>query len=60
MNNKDITHTICPRCEINYIPNNETPGAYPGALSRVDNKTEICSDCGVDEALADYFGSLKR
>lgn len=49
----------CPRCKINYIPNNETPGAYPGALSRVDNKTEICSDCGVEEALDDYFGSNK-
>ena len=25
---------------------------YP-ALSRRDNKTEICSDCGIREALAD-------
>lgn len=50
---------MCPRCNINYIPNNETPGLYPGALSRVDNKTEICSDCGVEEALDDYFGSKK-
>jgi hypothetical protein len=46
---------ICPRCNSNQIPNNETPGAYPGALSRVDNKTEICSDCGTSEALEDYF-----
>lgn len=41
---------ICPRCNLNQIPNNETPGKYPGALSRVDNKTEICSACGTDEA----------
>jgi ribosomal protein S27AE len=26
-----------------------------GALSRIDNKTRICSDCGVDEALEDFF-----
>ena len=42
----------CPRCG-GYIPNNHTPGAYPGALSRRDNKTEICSDCGVFEAIED-------
>lgn len=41
---------ICPRCD-GYIPNNDTPGAYPGALSRADNKTEVCSQCGYDEAL---------
>lgn len=27
-----------------------------GAISRRDNKTEICSDCGVVEAMADFFG----
>ena len=42
---------ICPIC-YNYIPTNENPGAYPGALARYDNKTEICSDCGTSEALA--------
>lgn len=46
---------ICPKCS-GFIPNNETPGAYPGAISRVDNKTEICSACGTEEALADFFG----
>jgi len=45
---------VCPDCG-GYIPNNETPGAYSGALSRRDNKTEICSDCGTREALEDYF-----
>lgn len=41
---------VCPRCE-GFIPNNLMPGRYPGAISRVDNKTEICSDCGREEAL---------
>lgn len=54
-----ITKPICPRCE-GYIPNNDTPGAYPGALSRLDNKTEICSACGTDEAMENYFeGTIK-
>lgn len=43
----------CPRC-LGYIPNNYQPGAYPGALSRYDNKTEICSACGTDEAMFQY------
>lgn len=47
-------HPICPRCQ-GYIPNNDRPGAYPGALSRLDNKTEICSDCGMEEALEEFF-----
>ena len=45
---------ICPRCNDNFIPNNEQPGAYPGAISRADNETEICSECGVSEAIMDY------
>lgn len=52
---------ICPRCKDSFIPNNDMPGAYPGALSRVDNKTYICSECGVMEALMDstsYFSTL--
>lgn len=40
---------VCPRCG-GFIPNNEHPGAYPGALSRRDNETEICSACGQEEA----------
>jgi len=46
-------YPVCPSCG-GYIPNNETPGAYSGALSRKDNKTEICSACGTAEALADF------
>jgi hypothetical protein len=42
---------VCPRCE-GFIPSNLTPGRYPGAISRVNNKTEICSDCGREEAMS--------
>jgi hypothetical protein len=42
----------CPLCA------NEV-GQFP-AISRKDNKTKICSDCGVAEALADYFSAKKR
>lgn len=47
---------ICPSCD-GFIPSNENPGAYPGALSRKDNKTEICSACGMAEALADFMSN---
>jgi ribosomal protein S27AE len=43
----------CPRCG-GSIPNNETPGMYPGALSRYDNATEICSECGTQEAMIQF------
>ena len=39
---------ICPLCK-------ESWTGYP-ALSRVDNKTDICSPCGMQEGLNDYFG----
>lgn len=45
---------VCPRCK-GYIPNNDNPGAYPGAISRIDNETEICSPCGQNEAINDYL-----
>lgn len=48
----------CPRCG-GFIPNNLEPGAYPGAISRLDNETEICSSCGVDEAILQFAGSLQ-
>ena len=38
---------ICPRCK-------KETSDFP-AISRRDNKTEICSDCGVAEAMADYY-----
>tara|TARA_Y100000310_G_C20567354_1_gene756198 strand:- start:721 stop:1086 length:366 start_codon:yes stop_codon:yes gene_type:complete len=42
---------LCPRCKKYCI--NKTRGMYP-AISRRDNKTEICSDCGTAEALFDF------
>ena len=45
----------CPRCG-GAIPNNEHPGAYPGALSRWDNATEVCSACGDAEAMLQFSG----
>lgn len=45
---------ICPRCQFNWIPNNAHPGEYPGAISRADNVTEICSRCGEREAMEVY------
>lgn len=44
---------ICPRC-LGDVPNTLHKGEYPGALSRVDNATEICSDCGSDEAMTQF------
>ena len=38
---------VCPICKNTYTD-------YP-AISRVDNKTPICSDCGVQEAFMDYI-----
>lgn len=51
----DANDNICPRCGGD-IPNTLYKGKYPGALSRVDNKTEICSACGTAEA----FEGLSR
>jgi len=41
---------ICPRCKRAYLD-------YP-AISRRDNKTPICPDCGTAEAFEDYFGDI--
>jgi len=40
----------CPRC-------GQPIYTFP-ALSRVDNRTEICSDCGTTEALEAFARSL--
>jgi len=42
---EDVIRKICPMCGQPLV-------GYP-ALSRRDNKTFICSDCGIREALAD-------
>lgn len=64
----DASLSICPRCR-GYIPNNQQPGAYPGALSRRTRATEsppkysppiyVCSPCGLEEALEDRDGTRK-
>lgn len=41
---------ICPICGREYAE-------YP-ALSRKDNTTEICPNCGVKEAFEDFFDNL--
>jgi rubrerythrin len=48
----------CPRC-LGFIPNNDTPGAYIGALSRTtrgqhDEPIYVCSQCGTDEAMLQF------
>ena len=45
-----VVKPVCPRC-LGYIPSNAFAGQYPGAISRIDNKTEVCSDCGLEEAI---------
>lgn len=50
----------CPIC-FGFIPNNANPSAYPGALSRYDNATEICSACGQAEGMSGLFlGSVDK
>jgi hypothetical protein len=55
---KDLT-VLCPRCEQNrftpYGVDWEPSMPALPALSRADNKTYICSECGQDEALHDFF-----
>jgi hypothetical protein len=45
---------VCPRCG-HFIPNDEQPGLFPGARSRADNATEVCSECGTHEALQQHY-----
>lgn len=47
----DNTQKTCPTCS-------KPLKGYP-AISRKDNKTEICSECGVAEALADFVSNFK-
>ena len=42
----------CPRCK-------QKTTDYP-ALSRKDNKTEICSQCGTDEAMIQWANNKPR
>ena len=45
--NEQIKELLCPRCG--------KLSKVPSALSRRDNKTEICSDCGTGEAVFDLM-----
>mgnify|MGYP002513289907 CR=1 FL=1 len=42
-----MENKICPKCGKTF--------EGVGALSRRDNKTEICSECGRKEAINDYI-----
>ena len=46
----ELPFPTCPRCN-GFIPNDIDAGKYAGALSRLDNRTEVCSKCGEIEAL---------
>lgn len=48
--------TECPRCG-GAIPSVEHRGEYLGAISRLDNKTQICSTCGSEEAFGGLMGT---
>lgn len=43
---------VCPRCKREYV-------GY-GALSRRDNETMICDNCGMAEAFEDMMGAKVR
>ena len=43
---------VCPMCGTEYT-------GYP-AISRDDNVTEICSDCGTFEAVRDWKRAMKK
>jgi len=45
---------ICRRCGQSARHDDPFHRGY-GAISRTDNKSMICSDCGVDEAMQDFF-----
>lgn len=47
--------TYCSRCQ-GVMPNEETPGAHRGALSRYDNTTYVCDRCGTQESILDAQG----
>lgn len=63
MTDKNPADFICPRCG-GLVPSNARWGEYPGAISRhlLDEQAEgltfieVCSDCGVEEALIDFSG----
>jgi len=53
----EVNKHQCPRCGHQMPHDDVPPGAFPGALSRYDNRTYICSECGADEAVRQIFAS---
>ena len=61
----DYVH-LCPRCDSSHFVDYNAPhevaarafacGVYPPALSRADNETDMCSNCGTEEALIQFSG----
>ncbi len=56
---ENLLKNPCPRC-LGPIPSIEYAGMFPGAVSRTDNKTEICSNCGTTEALEQGHPRLSK
>ena len=46
----------CPRCKLLALEDIDVRNS----LSRKDNKTYICNQCGTDEAMEDYFEYLRN
>lgn len=40
-------YKVCPKCKQKYT--------LPSAISRIDNKTNICPTCGIKEALIQFI-----
>lgn len=51
LHNFDI-YPVCPICGEDY--------EEPPAISRKDNKTEICPNCGIGEAFLDFAKNIKK
>jgi predicted RNA-binding Zn-ribbon protein involved in translation (DUF1610 family) len=47
----------CPRCGEKTL---RVDRPAMNALSRTDNKTYVCSDCGTNEALEDFIRGMSR
>lgn len=45
---------ICPRCDYTAKLSDPFYKGY-GAISRADNKTQICSNCGVEEGYEQFI-----
>lgn len=46
-----VQYQLCPKCHQKYNQHS--------AISRIDNKTNICSTCGIKEELIQFIQSQK-